>query len=232
MSEKDEKTRTARPPRRAVEPMPWGKLWWRDYLANGDQRRLTYDQKGRFLDVWCFTHSTQTPGVMDEEDVRIWAGYDPAEWRKVREVWARLFDTRVRRGKWVLISVFKDQKAAFESARTRLRVAQQGVDAKRRTRNDLSTAGSTSGTPMDALKVQPMVDTDVRSQKSESEPDTTGKPDSESEATRRADAVAQTQRSRVGSAGTAGPSRESQLVGIVARALDGKGNGAASRGSA
>ena len=52
------------------EPLPWTKWYWRDWLSAPAIRRMSPDQRGRFMDVFATTHGTDTPGVMTEDDVR------------------------------------------------------------------------------------------------------------------------------------------------------------------
>lgn len=198
--------------RKPKEPMPWGKFWWRDFLADGRTSQLSHEQRGRFLLVWCFTHGTSTPGVMTEEQVRAWAGYTPKEWKTERRQFAAAFKV-TNGGRWIIERVRDDQKAAQNAAQVRLRVSAAGV-AKRRAGKDLSTAGATDGQPA----VQQPVD---KTQTQTSENQTTDKPEVRGST--------QTALARVGSAGSAGAPRLETLGGILARAGVSNGNGGSGR---
>jgi len=218
--------------RKPIEPWPWAKFWWKDWLADPKLNRLTLEQRGRFMDVFASTHGTDTPGVMDEEDVRTWAGYSVKEWTEVRDLFARVFSLKRRRNKWVLEAVLRDYEASVEAAKLRREVAMAGV-AARKNRKDLATAGSTSGatrgSPQVELAVgpavQPAVPQDVRRQTSDVRGEITDQPK-----TPELSARAQSARSRVGSAGSAGSSSSSPLPGIIARATEGNG-GSQGRGA-
>ena len=210
--------------RKLSEPYPWARFWWRDWLADHKVRRLTLEQRGRFMDVFSFTQGTDTPGVMTERDVMGWAGYAPAEWRKVRAVFAPLFDHKVRRGRWVLKSVLEGHEAGIRAGETAHAKAMKGVAARKRGRNELATtgttpgatSGTTSGTTTGAPVVQPG-DNQNQNQKSETRIQRTDKPEADS--ARSGSGSTQTSRSRAGSAGVAGSSGESPLEDLVARAL-------------
>jgi uncharacterized protein YdaU (DUF1376 family) len=200
--------------------MPWGRFWWKEWLADPKLGRLTPEQRGRFVDVWASTHGTDTPGVMDEDDVRAWAGYTPRQWESAREAFLPLFDLKKRKKKWVLMRVLEDYLASVEAAKVKYATAMAGVAARKRGK-DLATGGSThgatAGSPQVELEVQPPVQPgvnhpDVRSQIPENRLETTDKPDSE------ASARSQRARARDGSAGSAGSPPGAVLAGIVARA--------------
>ena len=216
--------------------MPWARFWWKDWLADPKLNRLSLEQRGRFMDVFASTHGTDTPGVMDEDDVRVWAGYSVKEWADVRELFAKLFTVKRRPNKparWVLERVREDHEASVEAAKVRLGVSMAGV-AARKNRKGLATAGSTSGatsgSPQVELPVAPAVQPtvnhpDVRGQISDSRDQITDQPE-----VRDVRAITQSARSRVGSAGKAGSSAPSPLPGIIARATE--GNGASQGGGA
>ena len=209
------------------EPLDWGRFWWKDWVGTAAIRRLTRDMRGGLADVRAFTYGTPTPGVMDEDDVRAWAGYTPEEWKKVRDLFARVFNLKRKRGKWVLDDIVQDYAASVEVYLRSQERAQKDVAGRRR-RKDLATTGTTSGAPEVQLQVgppvtpqvQPQVDKTLEVEKLDSRLQTQDKPDSESDS--RA-ARAQSLRSRAGSAGVAGSSsRQSALEPIVERALQGR----------
>ena len=70
MAERDGKAERARERRKQFEPLPWAKWKWKDWLATPAIRHLSFEQRGRFADVWATTHGTATPGVMTEDEVR------------------------------------------------------------------------------------------------------------------------------------------------------------------
>ena len=216
------------------ERLPWGRFWWKEWVGDPAIRRLTRDQRGALADVRAFTYGTATPGVMTEEDVRAWAGYSPEEWKQVRAVFARVFKTRRGSKTWRLPDIIEDYAASLAVYNRRRGVAMKGVAGRRR-RKDLATEGATTGAPQVTPEVTPAVDPGLNPrsteiQKLELEPDSTDKPEADSEAA--ADARAQTTRSRAGSAGTAGSSRPSVLAPIVERALRGATPLRSERGSA
>lgn len=236
MSEKVEQEEgDAKVRRRKGDQLDWVRFWWKEWLSSPDVRRLSRDQRGGLMDVFASTYGSKTPGVMDEDDVRAWAGYAPEEWKKVRDVFARCFSLTRRRGKWILERVREDHAASVEIYMRLQQRAMKGVAGRRRGK-DLATTGATSGSPQVELPVGPPVQPGVEPRVNKTlEVDvrlgdsrlTADKPeaDSDSRATR-----AQTSRSRAGSAGPAGSSRSSRLEPIVARALEGRP--AAKRGSA
>ncbi len=147
---------------KAGEPLPWAKWFWRDWLASPAVRRLTPEQRGRFVDVWSATHGTKTPGVMTEEDVRCWAGYGPKEWEQVRGVFAQVFNTTRQRGKWRLEDVIETWKASQERSKRYQKRARKAVEIRSRNRSSGNGITTRSG-----LQVQLEVTPDVRSQKSD-----------------------------------------------------------------
>jgi uncharacterized protein YdaU (DUF1376 family) len=163
------------------------------------------------MDVFASTHGTDTPGVMDEDDVRAWAGYSPKEWADVREVFSRLFNLRKRRGKWILTRVREDHEASKEIYLRRVHVAQMGVEGRRRTK-DLATGGPTDGGTDGATSGQPGVQPTVR-QELELDSEKRKRTDKTE-----SDSRSKTARARVGSAGSAGSSPSSPLPGIIERA--------------
>lgn len=203
------------------EVLPFGRFWWKDWLGDPAIRRLTPEQRGRFMDVRAATYGTATPGEMTEADVQKWAGYTPDEWKKVREDFKRCFKVKGSLRRWFLEDIRADHAASLRVARLAYEKGMKGVAARKRGK-DLATTGSTPGTTPGQPGVQPQLDTEVRSQIQEIQK--LDKPEAERRAPR-----AQ-MRSRAGSAGSAGSSRELPLEGIVARAFD--GNPPARRGSA
>lgn len=162
----DDAERTIRPVpidwRKPGDPLPWARFFWADWLSNTAIRRLSPDQRGRFADVWALTHGTKTPGVMTEEDVRLWCSYSPKEWEQNRDAFARVFNTTRQRGKWRLEDVVDSWKAAQETVR-RLKIrARKGVQARAR-----KTSSDNTLTTYGGQQVRLDVDTDVRSKKLE-----------------------------------------------------------------
>lgn len=144
------------------EPLPWTKWYWRDWLSAPAIRRMSPDQRGRFMDVFATTHGTDTPGVMTEDDVRAWAGYTPREWAEVRGVFAGAFNTTRRKGKWILEDVLETWKASIQRAKrftNRAKKAAKSRTGKRRSANEM-TSTSRQQAHLDE-------DTDVRLQSSE-----------------------------------------------------------------
>lgn len=112
------------------EPLPWAKFDWARWLATPALRRLTPEQRGRFMDVWAATHGTRTPGVMTEEDVRGWAGYSSVEWKLHREAFAQVFNTTRQRGKWRLEDVVETWKASMRVARRTSERARKAAETR------------------------------------------------------------------------------------------------------
>lgn len=137
------------------EVLPWAKFEWAAWLSNPALRRMTPDQRGRFMDVWAATHGTKTPGVMTEDDARGWAGYSVVEWKANRETFARVFNTTRTKGRWRLEDVIESWKASQIVARRNYDRAMKGVEARVRksaSGNGLTTTSRTpsatpSGTP-------------------------------------------------------------------------------------
>ena len=84
--------------RKDYQPLWFAAFEWQWWLTNCDVRRLTPEQRGRFMDVFAMTNGSTSPGVMKEEDVCAWAGYDLASWKADREALKHLF-TMTRSGK-------------------------------------------------------------------------------------------------------------------------------------
>lgn len=142
MAERDGKAEKARERRKQFEPMPWAKWKWKDWLAMPAIRHLSFEQRGRFADVWSTTHGTQTPGVMTEDEVRAWAGYTPEEWKANRKLFMGLFNTTRTKGKWRLEDVIIEHRASMEGFKTRQIRAMKAVDSrsgKSRSRSDMAT---------------------------------------------------------------------------------------------
>lgn len=234
MSDEVEHGEPERARRKALELIEWSRFWWKKWLHDPAIRRLTPEQRGRLMDVRAATYSTPTPGVMEEEDVRAWAGYTPKEWVEVREVFARPFVKRRRKGLsvWILEDIVEDWEATLVAMKIKRVRAMKGVAARRR-RKDLATTGSTPGatsgstpgaTP-GAPRVQPRVEQIGDVEIGELRGEKTGKTESEPRTDR-----AKSARSRVGSAGSAGSPSSSPLPGIIARATEGNG-GSQGRGA-
>lgn len=200
--------------RKLREPIPWTRFWWQEWLSDSDLRRLTPDQRGRFMDVWAISMGTRTPGVMLEEDVRTWAGYTPEEWADVRETFAKLFSVARRTGKWTNKRVKEDHEASLNAYMVGRERALKAVAGRRR-RKDLATTSITTSTTPSCTPSQPGVQLgvrqDVRTETLEPRTKKTDKPDSRA-------ARAQNARSRAGSAGSAGSTPPEPLAGIIARA--------------
>lgn len=212
----DEKRAAAPRRMRSTEiALPWGRFYWRDWMSDPRIRRLSFDQRGRFMDVWAATHGTRTPGLMTEDDVRAWAGYDPKDWRLHRDVFAQVFAIG-KDGKWRLVDVIREFKASIEAAKTRRRVAMAGVQ-KRREVKELGTAGATTGAQQ-SLEVGPAVQPEVGhrcsdGQKSRSsDPQTSAVPDPQPSAR-------SGQSSRPSAGGTSGTPGVVSVGEVLARAL-------------
>lgn len=121
--------------RRGWEPLPWAKFHWADHLSTPAVRLLTYEQRGRFMDVWASTHGTRTPGVMTEDEARLWAGYTPEEWKPNRAAFARVFNTTRRKGHWILEEVEREHRASLQGFRSRQARARKAVTSRSRKRS-------------------------------------------------------------------------------------------------
>jgi uncharacterized protein YdaU (DUF1376 family) len=104
-----------------VNRAPSFQFYSKDWLTDPDIRALSPDERGRYIDVFARTHLTDHPGVCCEDDVRKWAEYSPAQWKKHREAFARLF-TLKRDGTWIRESVV----AARAAQRRRYEQSVQG----------------------------------------------------------------------------------------------------------
>ena len=125
---------------RRLDPFWWASVDFRWWMSDPGIRRLTHEQRGRFMDMWALICGNTTPGVCTEEDVRAWAGYTPPEWKAVRSVFVPLF--RITRGnKWILETVVEAHQAALNAHKTRLAVSKAGGE-KRRSNKALATDGS------------------------------------------------------------------------------------------
>jgi hypothetical protein len=143
------------------EPLPWAKFDWARWLANPALRRLTPDQRGRFMDVYANTHGTRTPGVMTEEDVRGWAGFTREEWRGQREAFAPVFNTTRRKGKWLLEDVIETWKASISVAKRTYKRARKGGETRARNaaeRNGIGPTSSAQGSAPAQLRAQQRLD--------------------------------------------------------------------------
>jgi hypothetical protein len=121
----------ARAPRRKqprVPDFPFDFNWW---VGDPYVRALCRDERAGLLDVMCYSLKTPQPGVMSEEQVRLWAGYSPEEWTAHQTHFLPLFRVRPD-GTWtltVLRTVFlaqqrrvrKARKGALEASRIRWR---------------------------------------------------------------------------------------------------------------
>lgn len=171
MAERNEKA-AARPRgrRKAFEPFYWARLEWRAWLSDPAIRLLTREQRARFMDVWCSTHATPTPGEMTEEEVRGFAGYEPREWPAQRDSFAKVFFI-TRGGKWTLPDVkqdFKASKRAYQSARSAgLKSAQSRKEAK-----ELAKVAATEAATSAQLRF-PTQDIDIEQEHRNSVPSST-----------------------------------------------------------
>lgn len=92
-------------------------------------RALTRDQRCGLIDAISSSLLSPEPGVMREEDFRIWAGYDAAEWTVVRDSFMRLFQVR-KNGLWEMPII----RSVFLAQRERLRLARAASKAALRKR--------------------------------------------------------------------------------------------------
>lgn len=102
------------------------------------------------MDVFANTHGTRTPGVMTEEDVRLWAGYTREEWKANREAFAHVFNTTRQRGKWRLEDVVDVWKASMMVARRNHERARKAAGSRSRNATGRSEMTSTSSAPSSA----------------------------------------------------------------------------------
>lgn len=132
---------------RPGEPLPWAKFDWRKWLSSPHVSRLTLEQQARFLRVWASTHGTmppETPGIMTEEDVRLWCGYTPAAWKRVRDRFQTLFDTETEPGKWILTDVVTTWRETCERAQVAIERAKKASAAAARKRGSADDGGPES----------------------------------------------------------------------------------------
>ena len=110
----------ARAPRRKpqrVPDFPFNYIWW---LTDPDVLSLIRDEQAGFMRVICTSLNTPRPGIMTEEQVRVWAGYTPEEWTAHQTHFLPLFRVRPD-GTWtltVLRTVFLAQQRRVRRART------------------------------------------------------------------------------------------------------------------
>src|SRR5512145_1330587 len=105
----------------AIDRAPSSQFYWKDWLADSDLRRMTFDERGRYVDVLALTHQTDTPGVCSEDDMLRWTKYSRAQWEKHRMAFARLFTVKPD-GTWIQESVV----AAREAQRRRFTRSKRG----------------------------------------------------------------------------------------------------------
>ncbi len=132
---------------RPGEPLPWAKFDWRKWLSSPHVSRLTLEQQARFLRVWASTHGTmppETPGIMTEEDVRLWCGYTLAAWKRVRGRFQTLFDTETDPGKWILTDVVTTWRETCERAQVAIERAKKASSAAARKRGSTDDGGPES----------------------------------------------------------------------------------------
>lgn len=94
-------------------------FYWSDWLTDPAVRALSRDQRGAYMDVLAFTHQTDAPGVMTEDDVRAWGGYSTDEWPANRDALRRCFEVRSD-GAWIqkrTVVERKRQTSRLENAR-------------------------------------------------------------------------------------------------------------------
>jgi uncharacterized protein YdaU (DUF1376 family) len=89
---------------------PSSQWYWRDWLTDPAVQRMSFDERGRYMQVLGMTHQTDEPGVCSEEDIRIWAGYSEAEWSEHRAAFERVFKIR-HDGKWVQKRTVQEREA-------------------------------------------------------------------------------------------------------------------------
>lgn len=150
------------------EPLPWAKFDWARWLSWPEVRRLTPDQRGRLMDVWANTHGTKTPGVMTEEDVRLWAGYAREEWKRHRDAFARVFNTTRQKGKWRQEEWIEVWKASERVARRTFERARKGGETRARNAKAGKGDGSSSSARAPA-QAQPGLDQRLRGVEVESQ---------------------------------------------------------------
>lgn len=100
---------------------PSSQFYWRDWLADPAVRAMSRDERGGYADVLAFTHQTDSPGVMTEDQVRGWAGYSSAEWVEHRERFAACFRIRKLDSVWLQKRTVEDhlqQARRYKSAST------------------------------------------------------------------------------------------------------------------
>jgi hypothetical protein len=112
----------ARAPRRKpqrVPDFPFNFIWW---LTDPDVLALTRDEQAGFMKVFCTTLNSPRPGIMSEEQVRVWAGYTPEEWTVHQVHYLPLFRVRPD-GTWTMTAL----RTVFLAQQRRLQKARKGA---------------------------------------------------------------------------------------------------------
>jgi len=111
-------------------------------LTDPDVLALTRDEYAGMLRVIAATWQTTDRGIMDEEQLRVWAGYSPDEWTSHRMPMMRLFRSLPRNR-----LVFREVRRVAEAQKERVRKARRASAAKNqmRFRRGEATAGMVVG---------------------------------------------------------------------------------------
>ena len=114
--QEDETANAPRQRAQRVRDFPLDFSWW---VGDPYVRALSRDERAGLLDAMCYSLKTAQPGVMSEEQLRIWAGYSPEEWTAHGTHFLPLFRVRPN-GSWtmpVLRTVFLAQRRRLRRAR-------------------------------------------------------------------------------------------------------------------
>lgn len=109
--------------------MPWVAFYFSDFLNDRAVRLMTYDERGRYLEVLAVAYQNPEPGIMLEDEVRRAADYTPGEWPEHREAFARAFFV-VDDGVWVQKRVVAEAQKAGVIVKARSEAGRRGNDVR------------------------------------------------------------------------------------------------------
>lgn len=78
----------------------WSRFHWSDWLTDTAVQTMTNEQRGAYMQILAWTHQTETPGRMTEEQARGWAQVSKARWPAIRSGIVKAF-TIEDDGTWV-----------------------------------------------------------------------------------------------------------------------------------
>ncbi|OGF05533.1 MAG: hypothetical protein A2W00_01735 [Candidatus Eisenbacteria bacterium RBG_16_71_46] len=102
----------------ARDRLSWFNFSPGDYMTDPAVRAMSYEQRGRYVDVLCAMY-LRNSGSATEDEIRVWAGCSEDEWKHHREGIQRAFKV-TRNGRWIQKRVeveVREAKKRVEQAR-------------------------------------------------------------------------------------------------------------------